>query len=129
MTPAAPAALPAAAKMLRMSATNLIELAPGKYSLLLNAGTTAVDGVVASLGREANGYFWEGVARRLVATEAQHLDGRFGYDPEAGMFCAYGTDREALAQLGGLLDAVASDPDRVRDIVARAEAEGVDFDD
>ncbi|GAA1752852.1 Imm51 family immunity protein [Luedemannella helvata] len=112
-----------------MAATKLIELDPGKYSLLLDAGSTQVDDIVADLGHEPNGYFWAGVARRLVATEVQHLDGRFGYDPEAGMFCAYGTDREALAELGGLLDAVASDGERIRAIVAEAEAEGFDFDD
>ncbi|GAA1818412.1 hypothetical protein GCM10009682_43820 [Luedemannella flava] len=112
-----------------MGATNLIELDPGKYSLLLNAGTTDVDDVITSLRHEPNGYFWEGIAQRLVATEAQHLDGRFGYDPEAGMFVAYGTDREALAELGALLDAVASDADRLRAIVAAAIADGFEFDD
>ena len=33
-----------------------------------------------------------------------------GMDPEAGMFVAYGTDLDALKQLGGLLHAAFHDP-------------------
>ena len=106
-----------------------IETSPGKYSLLLNAGTTEVDGLVEELGHDAGGYFWEGVARLLVSTRAPALDGRFSYDPEAGMFCAYGIDRAALEELGGLLAGVATDPERMRALVADAEASGFEFDD
>ncbi|MGX6603419.1 Imm51 family immunity protein [Micromonosporaceae bacterium Da 78-11] len=105
------------------------ELEPGSYSLWLDAGTTPVDGDVEELGHEPNGYFWEGVARWLVRTEAPALDGRFSYDPEAGAFCAYGTDREALADLAGRLNAVTSDGDRLRQLITEAGAEGFDFDD
>lgn len=68
-------------------------------------------------------------SRWLVATEAPALDGRFGYDPEAGMFCAYGKDRAALGTLGELLDAVATDADRMRSLLAAAVKAGVDLDD
>ncbi|GAA2633306.1 hypothetical protein GCM10010399_77180 [Dactylosporangium fulvum] len=112
-----------------MTPLKLIELDPGKYSLLLNAGTTAVDGVIEELGHESNGYFWEGIAQVLVATEAPELEGRFSYDPEAGMFCAYGNDREALEALGTRMSAVAGDTDRIRQLVATAEANGFEFDD
>ncbi|WP_238013105.1 Imm51 family immunity protein [Dactylosporangium sp. AC04546] len=112
-----------------MHPLKLIETSPGKYSLLLNAGTTDVDGVVEELGHEPGGYFWEGVARYLVAHDKPGLDGRFGYDPEAGMFCAYGSDRAALKELGAALAAVATDAGRIRDLVRAAEAEGFDFDD
>ncbi|THV26774.1 Imm51 family immunity protein [Glycomyces paridis] len=112
-----------------MSATKLISTTPGNYSLLLNAGTTAVDELVEQLGHEPNGYFWEGVARRLVADGAAELEGRFAYDPEAGMFCAYGTDRAALEALGKLLDAIAADGDEMRALITAADAEGFDFDD
>ncbi len=112
-----------------MSALKLIETTPGKYSLLLNAGTTAVDVLIEELGHEPNGYFWEGVAQRLVATQAPALEGRFGYDPEAGMFCAYGEDRSALQELKALMDPVSADPDRMRRLIAEADAAGFEFDD
>jgi hypothetical protein len=97
--------------------------------LLLDAGTTAVDGVIEELGHEPNGYFWEGVAQVLVGTEAPALESRFGYDPEAGMFCAYGTDRQALEELAARMAVVATDPDRMRQLVATADANGFEFDD
>ncbi|MFG2040098.1 Imm51 family immunity protein [Dactylosporangium sp. NPDC048998] len=112
-----------------MHPLKLIETGAGKYSLLLNAGTTDVDPVVSELGHEPNGYFWEGVARFLVAHETPGLDGRFRYDPEGGMFCAYGTDRAALEELGTVMAGVATDADRVRRLVRTAEAEGFEFDD
>ncbi|WP_426512853.1 Imm51 family immunity protein [Dactylosporangium sp. McL0621] len=112
-----------------MNPLKIVETRPGNHSLLLNAGSTAVDEVVEELGHEPNGYFWEGVARLLVATEAPELEGRFGYDPEGGMFVAYGTDLAALERLGTLLAAVANDPTRMREVVVLAEERGVEFDD
>ncbi|WP_131740803.1 Imm51 family immunity protein [Actinomadura roseirufa] len=112
-----------------MNPLRLIESRPGAFSLLLDAGTTQVDGLVEELGHEPNGYFWEGVARFLVSTEAGALEGRFSYDPEGSMFCAYGADRDALQELGGLLSAVAADGDRMRSLVGAAEAAGFEFDD
>ncbi|MEV6930820.1 Imm51 family immunity protein [Dactylosporangium sp. NPDC051485] len=112
-----------------MEPLKMLETQPGKHSLLLNAGSTAVDEVVEELGHEANGYFWEGVAQLLVATEAPDLEGRFNYDPEGGMFVAYGADRPALERLGALMSQVANDADRVRRLVALANERGYEFDD
>ncbi|OZV84792.1 hypothetical protein CA850_01545 [Micromonospora echinospora] len=112
-----------------MTPLRLIETTPGKYSLLLDAGTTAVDGLVEELGHEPNGYFWEGVAQVLVSTEAPALEGRFSYDPEGGMFCAYGVDRSALEELAVRMAAVATDGERMRRLIAEAEANGFEFDD
>ncbi|WP_184615445.1 Imm51 family immunity protein [Sphaerisporangium krabiense] len=112
-----------------MHPLRLVESTPGKYSLLLDAGTTQVDDVVEELGHEPNGYFWEGVARVLVDTEAAALEGRFSYDPEGGMFCAYGRDRGALEELGARMAVVATDADRMRRLVVAAEADGFEFDD
>jgi len=91
----------------RMTVLQLIETTPGRFSLLLHAGTTPVDALAEKLGHEPNGYFWEGVARRLVATEAPSLEDQFDYDPEGDMFCAHGEDRaalEALSELGPVWD-------------------------
>ncbi|WP_433220828.1 Imm51 family immunity protein [Dactylosporangium sp. CS-047395] len=112
-----------------MTPLKIVETRPGNFSLLLNAGSAPADVVVDELGHEPNGYFWEGVAQLLVATEAPDLDGRFKYDPEGGMFCAYGEDRPALEQLGALMAAVANDPERMRAVVGLAEERGVEFDD
>jgi hypothetical protein len=112
-----------------MDPLRVIEHDPGKYSLLLDAGTTNVDALVEELGHEPNGYFWEGVAQFLISTEAPTLAGRFGYDPEGGMFCAYGEDREALEELGTRMAAVAADANRMRQLIAAAEADGFEFDD
>ncbi len=45
------------------------------------------------------------------------------------MFCAYGPDRSALEALGIQIDAVATDPDRMRQLMTTAEADGYEFDD
>jgi hypothetical protein len=107
----------------------LIETTPGNSSLLLDAGTTPVDNLIAECGHEPNGYFWEGVARWLVATQAPDLDGRFDYDPEAGMFCAHGSDRDVLTALGKAISTVASNVDRMRQLIDTAHTAGFDFDD
>jgi hypothetical protein len=112
-----------------MKPLSLIETTPGKFSLLLNAGTTAVDDTIEELGHEPNGYFWEGIASLLVSANAPELASRFDYDPEAGMFCAYGTDREALQKLGELMAPVANDPAALQELVNRAKADGFEFDD
>ncbi|GGV10747.1 hypothetical protein GCM10010182_33580 [Actinomadura cremea] len=112
-----------------MTPLRLIETEPGAFSLLLDAGTTPVDGLVEQLDHEPNGYFWEGVARYLVSTEAGNLEGRFSYDPEGGMFCAYSDDRTALQELAALMSAVANDDDRMRSLITSATAAGFDFDD
>jgi hypothetical protein len=113
----------------RMDPLRLVETTPGSYSLLLDAGTTPVDDLIEELGHEPNGYFWEGVARWLVTTDALALDGRFAYDPEAGMFCAHGPDRPALEELATRMGAIASHGDRMRQLIASAQAAGFEFDD
>ncbi|WP_326560305.1 Imm51 family immunity protein [Micromonospora sp. NBC_01796] len=112
-----------------MDSIRLHELTPGKFSLSLDAGSTDVDDLIAELGHEPNGYFWEGVAQLLVSNEAPALGGRFAYDPEGSMFVAYGTDRAALEELAIRMTAVATDPERMRQLVADAEANGFEFDD
>lgn len=112
-----------------MTPMRLIETTPGKFSLLLDAGTTQVDELVEQLGHEPNGYFWEGVAQFLVSTEAPALNGRFAYDPEGGMFCAHGEDRTALQELAALITPVTTNGDRMRALIASAEAGGFEFDD
>lgn len=111
-----------------MKPLKLIETTPGKFSLLLVAGETPVDEIIFALEHEPNGYFWEGVAQLLLEDHPLVME-RVDFDPEAGMFCAYGEDRGALEALGELMAAVATDEVRVRELLARAEASGFEFDD
>ena len=100
----------------------------GRYSLWLETGTD-VDDVIRELGHEPNGYFWEGIADLLVASEAVSLKGRFSSDPEAGAFCAYSDDRSVLEDLAARLSKVATEAVRLRQLVDLAAATGFEFDD
>ncbi|WP_432827369.1 Imm51 family immunity protein [Dactylosporangium sp. CA-092794] len=112
-----------------MDPIRLVETTPGKHSLILVAGSTGVDDTIAELGHEPNGYFWEGIAQLLIDTEAPQLDGRFEFDSEAGTFVADGPDRPALAALSDLMRTAATDPSRMRALVAYADESGFEFDD
>lgn len=80
-------------------------------------------GVLEAAGYEPGGYTWEGVARTLVRTQAPHLEGRFGYDPEGSMFCAYGKDPAALRELEGGLRGVVGDAEALRTLMESADPE------
>lgn len=95
-----------------------------EHSLTLDVGGLAADVAVADAGHEPNGYFWEGLVRFAWPDIAEPLD----FDSEAGMFCAVGTSRD-LAQLKTALESAITSPDAVRDIIARAETSGFEFDD
>lgn len=103
----------------------LVETVPGEYSLILLADGTPSDDAVVALGHEPNGYFWQGVAERILP-EQMRVGIRF--DSEAGMFSAR-SDKETLVILGSEMARIATDPARVREVVAAAEADGFVFDD
>lgn len=77
-------------------------------------------------GQYGNGYGWEGVARSAVRHRAPELGGRFAYDCEAGMFVAYGTDREALRKLGALLRDAYRDDALLRDLIDSGDPDEFD---
>jgi hypothetical protein len=108
-----------------------LESGSGRFDLLLTAGDTAVEDEIEALGHLGNGYFWQGVAERLAAEApalAKALE-RIELDPEAGMFAAFSKDRAALDLLGCKMAEIANSPDKLRSLVARAEAAGFEFDD
>ena len=111
------------------SSLRLVETERCSFSLLLDAGTTNVDELIMELGHEPNGYFWEGVAQFLIKTEAPSLEARLSFDPEGGMFCAYARERTALEELGNLMNAVATDGNRMRTLIQTAKDAGFEFDD
>jgi hypothetical protein len=85
--------------------------------------------MIEELGHEPTGYFWQGIAELLVATEAPHLEGCFDYDPEGDMFVAHGSDRPTLDEPAILVTEVATDADRLRRLITLAENRGFEFDD
>ncbi|MFB7958178.1 Imm51 family immunity protein [Streptomyces sp. NPDC056045] len=96
----------------------------GEHSLTLAAGDLAADAAVVAAGHESNGYFWEGLVQFARPDLAEHLD----FDSEGGMFCALGSLSD-LTQLKAALEPVISHSSAVREIVARAETAGFEFDD
>lgn len=109
----------------RLAPLRLAQPSPGTYSLTLLAGDAPVDGAVRDLGHEPTGYFWQAVAERLLAGA---MAGTIAFDGAAGTFRALSTDRDSLVALGAAMARVAKDPDRLREVVAAAEADGVAFD-
>lgn len=96
----------------------------GEHSLTLDAGDLAADAAVVATGHEPNGYFWECPVHFAWPDLAERLD----FDSEGGMFCALGSLRD-LTQLKTALKSVISSPSAVRELVARAETAGFEFDD
>ena len=95
---------------------------PGMYSLVLSDNhMVGVDGPFQAAGHEGGGYDWAGVARQIQQREQPALAGRFGMDPEAGMFVAFGEDLEALQALAAELHAAFHDPERLTKLIAGAD--------
>lgn len=103
----------------------LIETSPGKFSLLLQEFEPASE-VFEAAGSEGGGYAWEAVARHLVENDATNLQERLAFDPEASMFCAYGDDRAALAELGARLARLFHDHRALATVVESIGPNGFD---
>lgn len=93
------------------------------YSVIFSPGG-AVDEhmrpVFAELGLEGGGYDWQGAVHALALGRGD-LTTRFGFDSEAGMFCAYGTDLAALHAVAGLVEELLGDGTRLREALKVAE--------
>lgn len=96
----------------------------GQYSMTFGCGELPADAGVVAAGHEPNGYFWEGLASYV----APELVERVELDSEGGAFFAEGS-LEDLEQLQARLEPLLVSPDTVRELVGRAEADGVEFDD
>ena len=67
-----------------------------------------------------NGYDWNSVAQVVMAERLSDLEGKIDFDPEAGMFCAYGP-RAPLDKLAAEMHKVWVDDSQLRDLLSRAE--------
>ncbi|WP_205124442.1 Imm51 family immunity protein [Tsukamurella sputi] len=110
----------------RIEPLRIVETSPGARSLILVAGGTPSDQAVQELGHEPNGYFWQGVAERILPDGMTEV---IDFDSESGMFCARSADPDTLLVLGTAMAAVVNDPARLREVVAAAKADGFVFDD
>ena len=89
------------------------------YSVIFSPGGPADRGlapVFAAQSCEGGGYDWESAVRGLLVERQPGLAERVGFDSEAGMFCVYGTDIEALHGIAVAVESLLADPD----LLARA---------
>lgn len=104
--------------MTDLTPLKLIGTTPGSFSLILGDSKLAdVAFLFEAAGHAGHGYDWEAVARTVVRLDAPDLAGRCHFDPEAGMFCAYGPDEDALLALGELLAAAFHDHARLAALI------------
>lgn len=95
-----------------------LDKADGGYSLLLEC-STPVDDIVVASGDEPNGHFWETVAAFIAPSIIDKLE----LDSEGSMFAVYGKRRH-LRRLQRELEPITLDPQRLREVLARAQEEG-----
>ncbi|MEV3936679.1 Imm51 family immunity protein [Glycomyces sp. NPDC049804] len=65
--------------------------------------------VFAAHGLEGSGYDWQSAVHASLLERPELLE-RFRFDCEAGMFCAYGTDRAALGEVASTLESLLQRP-------------------
>lgn len=94
--------------------------AKGRASLALELGDLPTDVVVEDAGEEPNGAFWEGVTAYLAPDLASRLE----MDSEGSMFAVEG-DRADLEQLRELLTPLAHEPEAMKQLLHRAQVDGV----
>ncbi|MDN3241459.1 Imm51 family immunity protein [Glycomyces tritici] len=75
--------------------------------------------VFAAHGLEGSGYDWQSAVHAALLERTSLLE-RFSFDCEAGMFCAYGTDREALGEVATTLEALLERPVQLVEALAIA---------
>lgn len=100
---------------------------PGHFCLMLSDQYMVdVMDVFEEAGRYGNGYNWEAVARQALREYAIEYVGEVDYDPEAGMFVAFGESREALQALGELLAKALKDREFLEELLRDAEEDWFD---
>lgn len=96
----------------------------GAYSLILAEGSGYLEDVFekrAGEGLLPNGYGWEALAMAFIAACCPEYEEALNFDSEAGMFCAYCDDREALEVFAGKFKAACEDRDRITEILMNAD--------
>ena len=100
-----------------------VEHESGSVSLCLSVGDYKKEVFEARSdeGFEGNGYDWGSLASVFLNEKMPELKKAIGLDPEASMFCAYSTDKEALKKFATeFKDACENEP-LINDLFSRAE--------
>lgn len=72
-------------------------------------------------GFEGNGYDWASLAKVFVEEHMPGLIGMIKFDPEAGMFCAYSSDAEALKTFIVSFKEACENDVMINDLFSKAE--------
>lgn len=100
---------------------------PGTFCLTLSdVEMVKVMDVFEEYDRYGNGYNWEAVARQALRAYAPEHVGMMDFDPEAGMFVAFGDSEEALQALGELLARALRDREFLEELLRDAEEDWFD---
>ncbi|WP_199040672.1 Imm51 family immunity protein [Glycomyces salinus] len=76
--------------------------------------------VFGAHGLEGSGYDWQSAVHAWLVERAELLE-RFSFDSEAGMFCAYGSDRAALGEVAAALELLLAQPARLVEALEAAD--------
>ena len=93
-------------------------------SVCLNTGKYYLQEVFSTRsdeGFEGNGYDWESLARVFLEEKMPDMTEKINFDPEAGMFCAYSEDGEALQRFVRSFKNACEDETLITDLFSRAE--------
>ncbi len=72
-------------------------------------------------GFEGNGYDWASLAKVFLREQMSELKGVIRFDPEAGMFCAYSSNVEALKIFVISFKEACENDVLIQDLFSRAE--------
>lgn len=92
-------------------------------SVCLNVGEYCKDvfEIRASEGFLGNGYDWESLATVFLEEKTQNLIEEIQFDSEAGMFCVYSENKEALKKFVLEFKKACEDKKLIKDLFSRAE--------
>ena len=112
------------ASLIRINDVNDLEGYDSYTYLEIEAGLPPTSETIERLGHEPNGYFWEGVARWLLA---KRVVGDIGEaDPEGGAFLTRG-GRPQLEALAEALMPYLTQEGAITALIEEADAAGHDF--
>ncbi|SDD44717.1 immunity 51 family protein [Niabella drilacis] len=94
-----------------------------QFSVCLNAGDykSEIFQTRAEEGFEGNGYDWASLAKVFVEEQEPELTDIIKFDPEAGMFCAYSSNADALKTFILAFKEACENETLIQDLFSRAE--------
>lgn len=101
----------------------LVEQKQGGMSVILNAGSylSWLFDTRADEGFEGSGYDWASLAAVFLEEQMPELAGTIHFDPEADMFCAYSSSKEAILSFAAGFKKACEDDALIQDLFSRAE--------